>query len=86
MRADLTRMPCVFSVVTVVAALGATATPADDPAEEDPAAQDDLVDYALDALRDPAQQKSLVGFSEEQRVMVYYTTSRKKPKAKARAR
>jgi hypothetical protein len=61
-------------------------TPAEDSPEDDPAAQDELVDYALDALRDPAQQKSLVGFSEEQRVMVYFTTSRKKPKAKARAR
>jgi hypothetical protein len=53
--------------------------------DEDIAAQDELVDYALDALRDPSQQKSLVGFREEKRVLVYFVTARKKAKARARS-
>ncbi len=60
--------------------------PADDAFEEDPTAQDEWVEYALDMLRDPAQQKSLVGFREEKRVFVYFLSSRKGKKAKARAR
>lgn len=55
----------------------------DDPGEEDRAADDERVDYALDALRDSAQQKSLVGFHEEKRVVVYFL-KRKKAKAAAR--
>jgi hypothetical protein len=58
----------------------------DESIDEDPAAQDELVDYALEALRDPSQQKSLVGFREEKRVLVYFLTARKSKKAKARAR
>ena len=49
-----------------------------------PAAEDELVEYALEALRDPSQQKSLVGFREEKRVLVYFVKSRKKAKARAR--
>jgi hypothetical protein len=56
----------------------------DEGADDDIAAQDELVEYALDALRDPTQQKSLVGFREEKRVMVYFTPVRKKAKARAR--
>ena len=52
--------------------------------DDDPVAQDEAVDVALDALRDPSQQKSLVGFREEKRVMVYFVPSRKKAKARAR--
>jgi len=57
----------------------------EDLIDEDVAAQDELVDYALEALRDPSQQKSLVGFREEKRVLVYFVTARKKAKARARS-
>ncbi len=56
----------------------------DDGIDEDLAAQDELVEYALEALRDPSQQKSMVGIREEQRVHVYFVTARKKAKARAR--
>ena len=36
------------------------------------------------ALRDPAQSKSLVGFREEKRVLVYFLKAQKKAKASAR--
>ena len=58
---------------------------ADDDAFEDDGSADDLVEYALEALRDPAQQRSLVGFREEKRVLVYFVTARKKAKARARS-
>lgn len=57
----------------------------DDFGDEDVAAQDELVDYALEALRDPSQSKSMVGFREEKRVLVYFVTARKKAKARARS-
>jgi hypothetical protein len=57
----------------------------DDGLEEDAVAQDELVDYALEALRDPSQRKSLVGFREEKRVFVYFVAARKKAKARARS-
>jgi hypothetical protein len=57
---------------------------APDAIEEDVAASDDLVDYALEALRDPMQQRSLVGFREEQGAMVYFVPARKKAKARRR--
>jgi hypothetical protein len=60
---------------------GAGATPADD----DPAARDELVEVALDALRDPTQRRRLVGFREEQRVLVYFVHARKRTKARARS-
>jgi hypothetical protein len=60
--------------------------PPDEFGEEDPGAQDEFVEYALEALRDPSQQKSLVGFREEKRVLVYFLSSRKSKKAKARSR
>jgi len=52
--------------------------------DEDPAAADDLIDGAIDALRDRGRQKSLVGFREEKRVLVYFLKPRKKVKAAAR--
>lgn len=55
----------------------------DDRADEDPAAQDEAALFAIEALRDPAQSKSLVGFREEKRVLVYFLKS-KKAKASAR--
>jgi len=60
-------------------------SPAEESVDEDPAAQDELVDFALEALRDPSQQRSLVGFREEKRVLVYFVKSRKKAKARARS-
>ncbi|MBV9718270.1 MAG: hypothetical protein JOZ77_03065 [Candidatus Eremiobacteraeota bacterium] len=56
----------------------------DDHFEADPAAQDEAALYAIEALRDPAQSKSLVGFREEKRVLVYFLKSQKKAKASAR--
>jgi hypothetical protein len=56
----------------------------DDPFEADPAAQDEAALYAIEALRDPAQSKSLVGFREEKRVLVYFLKAQKKAKASAR--
>ena len=56
----------------------------DEHPDEDPAAQDELVETAVEALRDPAQSKSLVGFREEKQVLVYFLKSRKKAKAPAR--
>jgi hypothetical protein len=56
----------------------------DDHADADPAAQDEAALYAVEALRDPAQSKSLVGFREEKRVLVYFLKSQKKAKASAR--
>lgn len=52
--------------------------------DEDPAAEEELVEAAIEALRDPAQSKSLVGFREEKRVLVYFLKSQKKAKASAR--
>lgn len=57
---------------------------ADDQADEDPAWQDELAESAIEALRDPAQSRSLVGFREEKRVLVYFLKSQKKAKASAR--
>jgi hypothetical protein len=56
----------------------------DDHLEADPAAEDEAALYAIEALRDPAQSKSLVGFREEKRVLVYFLKSQKKAKAAAR--
>jgi len=52
---------------------------------DDPAARDELVEVALDALRDPTQRRRLVGFREEQRVLVYFVHARKRTKARARS-
>lgn len=57
--------------------------PSADVEDEDPAAQDELVDVALEALRDPEQKKSLVGYREERGVLVYYMRARRR---KARGR
>jgi hypothetical protein len=56
----------------------------DDHLEADPAAEDEAAQYAVEALRDPMQSKSLVGFREEKRVLVYFLKSQKKAKASAR--
>lgn len=57
----------------------------DAPADDDPAARDEMVEVALDALRDPTQRRRLVGFREEQRVLVYFVHARKRAKARARS-
>jgi hypothetical protein len=59
--------------------------PSEDEAFDDEGAADELVDFAIDSLRDPSQQRSLVGFREEKRVLVYFVKSRKKAKARARS-
>lgn len=56
----------------------------DDSADSDPIAQDEAAVYAVEALRDPAQSKSLVGFREEKRVLVYFLKTSKKAKAHGR--
>ena len=56
----------------------------DEPLDEEPSAADEMVDCAIEALRDPSRQKSLVGFREEKRVLVYFLKARKKAKAAAR--
>ena len=56
----------------------------DDHFEADPAAEDEAAAYAVEALRDPTQSKSLVGFREEKRVLVYFLKAQKKAKASAR--
>lgn len=53
--------------------------------EEDLLAQEELIDCAIDSMRDPKQSKSLVGFREEKRVLVYFLKSQKKAKAAARS-
>lgn len=58
--------------------------PPEDYFEGDPAADDEAALYAVEALRDPAQSKSLVGFREEKRVLVYFLKNQKKAKASAR--
>jgi hypothetical protein len=56
----------------------------DEHPDEDPAFQEELAESAIEALRDPAQSRSLVGFREEKRVLVYFLKSQKKAKASAR--
>ncbi len=64
-------------------ALVRNAVPDEHP-DEDPVAQEELAEHAIDALRDPAQSKSLVGFREEKHVLVYFLKSQKKAKASGR--
>ena len=56
----------------------------EDHLDADPAAQDEAAVYAIEALRDPHQSKSLVGFREEARVLVYFLKSQRKAKASPR--
>jgi hypothetical protein len=55
-----------------------------DHLDADPIAQDEAALYAIEALRDPTQSKSLVGFREEARVLVYFLKSQRKAKASSR--
>jgi hypothetical protein len=56
----------------------------EDHLDADPAAQDEAAVYAIEALRDPTQSKSLVGFREETRVLVYFLKAQRKAKASSR--
>lgn len=56
----------------------------EDHLDADPLAQDEAALYAVEALRDPGQSKSLVGFREEARVLVYFLKSQRKAKASSR--
>lgn len=56
----------------------------EDHLDADPIAQDESALYAIEALRDPEQSKSLVGFREEARVLVYFLKSQRKAKASRR--
>ncbi len=58
--------------------------PPEDHLDADPAAQDEAAVYAIEALRDPTQSKSLVGFREEARVLVYFLKTQRKAKASSR--
>jgi hypothetical protein len=49
----------------------------DERADEDPAVGDEIALYAIESLRDPTQSKSLVGFREEKRVLVYFLKAKK---------
>jgi hypothetical protein len=48
-------------------------------------ADDESIELALDALRDPAQRQRLVGVREEKRVMVYFVHPGKRAKVRARS-
>jgi hypothetical protein len=57
-----------------------------DEGQGDEAATDDeSVELALDALRDPAQRQRLVGVREEKRVLVYFVHPGKRVKVRARS-
>lgn len=55
-----------------------------DQLDADPVAQDEAAVYAVEALRDPTQSKSLVGFREEARVLVYFLKAQRKAKSASR--
>jgi hypothetical protein len=59
--------------------------PAPDEPFEDDVDRDELVEAALDGLRDPGARQRLVGFREEKRVLVYFVHSGKRAKARARS-
>ena len=52
--------------------------PVEEPQDEESAAlEDEQVEHAIEAMRDPAQKRSLVGYRDERRVMVYFVKHRK---------
>ncbi|HVA36896.1 MAG TPA: hypothetical protein VNJ51_04720 [Candidatus Dormibacteraeota bacterium] len=53
----------------------------EESSEEDVSAQDEMVNVAIDSVREGGAQKSLVGFREERRVLIYFTKAAKKKKA-----
>ena len=57
----------------------------DEAADDEAATDDESVELALDALRDPAQRQRLVGVREEKRVLVYFVHPGKRTKVRARS-
>ena len=53
--------------------------------DDDLATDEESVELALDALRDPAQRQRLVGVREEKRVIVYFVHPAKRTKVRARS-
>jgi hypothetical protein len=53
--------------------------------DDDRGTDEESVELALDALRDPAQRKRLVGVREEKRVLVYFVHPGKRTKVRARS-
>jgi hypothetical protein len=54
-------------------------------ADDEVGADEESVELALDALRDPGQRQRLVGVREEKRVLVYFVHPGKRPKVRARS-
>ena len=57
----------------------------DDAADDETTTDDESVELALDALRDPSQRQRLVGVREEKRVLVYFVHPGKRVKVRARS-
>lgn len=57
----------------------------DEPADGETMADEESVELALDALRDPTQRQRLVGVREEKRVLVYFVHPGKRTKVRARS-
>ena len=84
--ASFTREELLLQIGMLAERFGETLVknPVEDMRDEELAdAEDEAVEHAIDAMRDPAQKRSLVGYREEKRVLVYFLTNRK---AKAPAR
>jgi hypothetical protein len=58
---------------------------ADDAAGDETSADDESVELALEALRDPGQRRRLVGVREEEQVLVYFVHPGKRVKSRARS-
>ena len=58
---------------------------ADEDAGDEAGTDEESVELALDALRDPAQRQRLVGVREEKRVIVYFVHPSKRTKVRARS-
>ena len=57
----------------------------DEAADEETASDEESLELALDALRNPAQRQRLVGVREEKRVLVYFVHAGKRAKVRARS-
>lgn len=53
----------------------------DDSTDDEASAQDEMVNVAIDSIREGGPQRSLVGFREERRVMIYFKKAAKKRKS-----
>ncbi|TAM57736.1 hypothetical protein EPN52_12870 [bacterium] len=52
----------------------------EESSDDEVSEQEEMVNVAIDSLRDGGSQKSLVGFREERRVLIYFTKAAKKKK------